>query len=110
MVIQPALASLVEGLSTSLPLGPGDERIENPSWVVLLLSGGNHPEQTIVRPLNFKEDIPATVQSIRAILRRYGRRCATWELGPSAMPTNLRQHLLAAGLKPYQDPVAVGMV
>jgi hypothetical protein len=109
MVIQPALASLVEGLNTSLPLGPGDERIENPSWVALLRSGGDHPEQTSVRPLNFKENVPATVQSIRGTLRRYGRRCATWELGPSAMPANLRQQLLAAGLKPYQDPIVVGM-
>jgi hypothetical protein len=105
-----ALASLVEGLNTSLPLGPGDERLETPAWVVVLRSGGDHPEQTVVRPLDFREDVPTTVQSIRNTLRRYGRRCATWELGPSAMPANLGQQLLAAGLKPYQDPVVAGMV
>src|SRR5438067_4882215 len=110
MVIEPALANLVEGLNTSLPLGPGDERIENDSWIVMLHSGGDHPEQTIVRPLSFKEEIPATVQSIRDTLRRYGRRCATWQFGPSAMPANLRQQLLAAGLKPYQEHNDVGMV
>src|SRR5262245_8336783 len=88
MIETKKLANLVEGLNTSLSLGKGDERIENPSWVVLLRSGGDHPEQTTVRPLHFQEDIPASVLSIRDTLHRRGPRCATWEIGPSARPAH----------------------
>lgn len=102
---------LAESLNTFMPLGPADERIETPEYVVWLGSDKLHPAFTVVQRLQIAPDrVDAVVAEIRALLAARGRAASTWEIGPSATPCDLVARLGALGFAPFEEPFATGMV
>lgn len=106
-----AALDLAESLNTHMPLGPKDERIETPEYVVWLGSDASHPAFTVVQRLRLAEHrVDAAVAEITALLASRGRAACTWEIGPSASPRDLRDRLLARGFTPFEEPFATGMI
>ncbi len=102
---------LAESLNAYMPLGPTDERIETPEYVVWLGSDKHHPAFTVVQRLQIAPDrVDAVVAEIRALLADRGRAASTWEVGPSATPANLVERLHALGFMPFEEPFATGML
>lgn len=102
---------LAESLNAYMPLGPADERIETPEYVVWLGSDKHHPAFTVVQRLQISPDrVDHVVAEIRALLASRGRAASTWEVGPSATPSNLAERLAALGFVPFEEPFATGML
>ena len=79
--------------------------------MIFLGGGGKNPAFTVVQRLRLNSaSLPAAVAEIRAILRSRGRPEATFEVGPSAEPADLRERLLALGMTRCEEPIATGMI
>ena len=104
------IRELCENANTYTPLGPGNERIVDPRFVVAL-SPGSDPHWTVVQRLRLESDeVEATVAEIRILVAQRGRTACTWEVADSATPPDLVEQLLALGCVPDSEPLAVGMV
>ncbi len=102
---------LAENSNTYTPLGPSEVRIVDPRYVVYLWGRVTHPAATVVQRLRLSpENVEETVAAVRALLAERGRPASTWEVGNSATPPGLAGRLLALGMEPYEEPLAVGMV
>lgn len=107
----PTALDIAESWNTHMPLGPDDERIETPEYVVWLGSDARHPLFTVVQRLRLSEDrVAPAVAEIRALLAARGRSSSSWEIGPSTTPPDLGDRLLANGFAPYEEPLATGMI
>jgi len=110
-VTGPTALDLAESLNTYIPLGPKDERIETADYVAWLGSDARHPLFTVVQRLRLDESrVDAAITEIRALLAERGRAASSWEIGPSATPSDLADRLLASGFTPYEEPFATGMI
>src|SRR5687768_17491834 len=104
------ILDLAECLNTHLPLGPGEERFIRPECVVWM-GGGDHPAMNVVQRFRLShDDVNRTVASVRQMFRDRGRTRMTWEVGPSSTPRDLYDRLIALGMRPYEEPLAHGMV
>src|SRR4029453_17536207 len=56
------------------------------------------------------DEIDATLEEVRALLRERGRDSTQWEVGSAAEPADLVDHLVGRGLIRDKDPVAAGLV
>ncbi|MBI4259074.1 MAG: hypothetical protein HY658_00775 [Actinobacteria bacterium] len=101
---------LAEDANSYQPLGPGEERIVEPNYI-LFLAPHPIPQATVVQRLRLNPaSVAGTVARIRDLIRERGRPAATWEVGSSATPADLADRLLQMGMVPDQEPLAVGMV
>jgi hypothetical protein len=106
----PDVLSLAENSNLHHPLGPDDERLEDPRYVVYL-GPGTFAGFTVVQRLRLRpEEVESTVAEIRAELDHRGRMERTWEVGCSATPDDLTERLLDMGMVPDREPYAVGML
>ena len=72
---------------------------------------GQHPSWNVAQRLRLTpENVDATVDEVRALLRERGRTACTWEVGSSATPSDLVERLRVRGAVDDRDPFAVGMV
>jgi hypothetical protein len=102
--------SLAENSNLHHPLGPTDERLVDPRYVVYL-GPGSFAGFTVVQRLRLQPDeVEGAVAEIRAELDHRGRMERTWEVGCSATPDDLTERLLDMGMEPDREPYAVGMV
>ena len=102
--------SLAENSNLHHPLGPTDERLVDPRYVVYL-GPGSFAGFTVVQRLRLEPDeVAATVREVREELDGRGRMERTWEVGCSATPDDLTERLLDMGMVPDREPYAVGMV
>jgi GNAT superfamily N-acetyltransferase len=102
---------LAEDLNVHTPLGPGEERVVRPGWVLYLGPGEDPHFNVALRFRLLPGEVEAAVGEVRASLARRGRNRSTFEVGPSATPGDLGQGLEALGMVPDPaDPVARGMV
>jgi len=102
--------SLAENSNLHHPLGPTDERLLDPRYVVYL-GPGSFAGFTVVQRLRLQpEEVEPTVAEVRADLDRRGRMERTWEVGCSATPGDLTERLLDLGMEPDRESYAVGMV
>lgn len=102
--------SLAENSNLHHPLGPDDERLVDPRYVVYL-GPGSFAGFTVVQRLRLQPDeVDDAVAEIRGELDRRGRMERTWEVGCSATPDDLTERLLDLGMEPDREPYAVGMV
>jgi hypothetical protein len=102
--------ALAESLNSHLPLDEGQERIVEAGYAVWL-GGVPHPSFNVVQRLRLEpEQVEPTVAEVRALLAGRGVTAATWEVGTSARPADLHERLLALGMRPDDEPLAVGMV
>ena len=69
------------------------DRVETDRFV--LVTGATWAAVTGVRT----DDVPATVDEVRAAARERGRTRVTWNIGPSSRPLDLERRLLEAGLR-----------
>ncbi len=105
------IRELAENANTYTPLGPDDERIVDPRYVIWLGAGSSDPHWTVVQRLRFgTEAIEDVVAEIRSRVREHGRTSCTWEVADSATPADVVDRLLELGCEPDSDPFAVGMV
>jgi predicted N-acetyltransferase YhbS len=108
--ISPAARELAENLNLNLPSGPRSEKIVCDRYA-LCLGGRDHPAFTVVQRLRLAgEDVAATLEEVRGLLRERDRSAASWEVGSSATPDGLVAQLKALGLRDDHDPHVVGMV
>ena len=105
------IRELCENANTYTRLGPGNERIVDPRFVIAL-SPGSGPHATVVQRLRLADDhVDESVAEIRALIVTRGRTVCHWEVGDSATPPDLVDRLLALGCVPDPDePLAIGMV
>jgi hypothetical protein len=102
--------SLAENSNLHHPLGPNDERLVDPRYVVYL-GPGSFAGFTVVQRLRLEPgEVEPAVAEIRAELDHRGRMERTWEVGCSATPDDLTERLLDMGMEPDREPYAVGMV
>lgn len=105
------LLGLAEDANTHTPLRPGEERIERDRYVVWMSASSGHAVFTVAQRLRLADDTwEAGVEEIRALLRERGRLPCTWEVGTHATPTDLADRFLAIGMRPFEEPLAIGMV
>jgi hypothetical protein len=105
------IRELAENANTYQVLGPGEERIVDPRFVIWIGAGVDDPHWTVVQRLRLAAgEVDAAVAEIRALVRSRGRTSCTWEVADSATPSDLVERLLALGCVPDGEPVAVGMV
>ena len=105
------IRELAENANTYTQLGPGDERIVDPRFVIAF-SPGSGPHASVVQRLRIaSEHVDESVAEIRAIVAGRGRTVCHWEVADSATPRDLVDRLLALGCVPDSDePLAIGMV
>jgi hypothetical protein len=105
------IRELAENANTYTRLGPGNERIVDPRFVIAF-SPGSGPHSTVVQRLRLESpDADEGVAEIRAIVSRRGRAVCHWEVADSATPPDLVDRLLELGCIPDPDePLAIGMV
>jgi len=108
MTVPEEVRRLAEDPEAFRPLESGEERIEDPRYVIQL-SQGRFPRSVGVQQLRFSEpDLDATVAEIRGLIAASGRDASTWMVGSSATPPDLGERLLAMGLS--REGEYVGMV
>ncbi len=108
MTISPRLREVAENSNAYLPLGPADMRIECARFILWC---GREPSWNAVHRLRLREDeVEATVEEVRALLRARGRTKTEWEISPSAQPPDVLDRLTTLGLRPHDEPYIVPMV
>ena len=101
---------LAENANTFTPLGSGEQRLQDPRYVVYL-GRSRQPWSTVVQRLRLEPgSVEETVREVRDLLRRFERPSSTWEIGSSATPADLGERLERLGLVPVSDPDVLGMV
>lgn len=104
------LHELAENSNTYTPLGFGQQRLEDPRFVIFL-GRSRQPWSTVVQRFRLEGDeVESMVAEVRDLLGRLERPSSTWEVGDSATPADLTERLQALGMVPDREPLAVGMV
>ena len=105
------IRELCENANTYTELGPGNERVVDPRFVIAF-SPGSGPHSTVVQRLRLASPfVDETVAEIRALVAARGRAVCHWELADSATPPDLVDRLIALGCAYDADePLAIGMV
>lgn len=91
------LSRFAEDPMTFVPPEPGQERIEDPRFVVTFHKG-SHDWSSIERVRLEKATAGSTVGHLRSLVAERGRRSSTWKVGGSATPTGLADRLVELGL------------
>jgi GNAT superfamily N-acetyltransferase len=101
---------LAEHSNAYQPLGRGEQRFEDPRFVIYL-GRGRSTWSTVVQRLRLDADeVQAAVAEVRELLARLGRPSSSWEVSSSATPADLVERLEQAGLVPDREPYVVCMV
>jgi Acetyltransferase (GNAT) family len=110
VTVAPAALELAENSNAFTPLGLGEQRLEDPRFVVYL-GKSRSPWSTVVQRFRLRaEEVESAVRDLREQLVALGRTSSTWEVGNSATPSDLCARLEALGMVPDREPFAVGMV
>ena len=105
------IRELAENANTYTRLGPRNERIMDPRFVIAL-SPGSGSHSAVVQRLRIAADqVDQTVAEIRALIAARERKVCAWEVADPATPPDLVDRLLELGCVPDPgEPFAVGMV
>jgi hypothetical protein len=104
------IRELAENANTYTPLGPDEERVVDPRYVISF-GAGNDPHFTAVQRLRIAADeVEDAVAEIRQEVAARRRRACIWEVGDSATPDDLVPRLVRLGCEPDRVSLAVGMV
>ncbi len=77
------------------------ERLRDGRFTVLFFPG---PSGQLIEAIDLGEDVAATLDEVRSLLRGRGRDRATWFVGPSSRPAGVLERLRACGLEPSYEP------
>ncbi|MFT3768976.1 MAG: hypothetical protein QM820_26345 [Minicystis sp.] len=104
------ILAIAETLNLCLPPPPDQERVIDPRWAAFI-GWEDQPQQNIVQRLRLgPDDVEPAVAEVRALFRSRKKTAITWEIGPSSMPADLVDRLLALGMVPDDEPEVAGMV
>ena len=105
------IRELCENANTYTRLGPGNDRIVEPRFVIAF-SPGSGPHSSVVQRLRIGDtEVEESVTKIRSLIAARGRTVCAWEVADSATPSDLVDRLLALGCERDPDePLAIGMV
>jgi hypothetical protein len=102
--------ALAEHSNAYTPLDHGQQRIEDPRFVIWL-GRGRSAYSTVVQRLRLAPgEVEETVEEVRDLLRRLERRAASWEVSGSATPADLVERLERLGLARDREFHVVSMV
>jgi GNAT superfamily N-acetyltransferase len=102
--------ALAEHSNAYTPLERGQQRLEDPRFVIWL-GRGHSAHSNVVQRLRLEpEEVEQAVEDVRAALARFGRTAASWEVSSSATPAGLVGRLEALGLVLDREPYVVSMV
>jgi GNAT superfamily N-acetyltransferase len=91
-------------------LEPGEERIEDPRYVISL-QPERHPWSARVQRLRLDpSEVGSAVADIRDVLTARGRSISMWSVGSSAHPADLADRLRGLGMVPEDDVGEAAMV
>ncbi len=108
--IDEPLRRLAEDPAAYLPVEPGEERIEDPRYLISL-QPGSHPWSVGVQRLRMDpSEVRSAVAEIHDVLTARGRSASMWSVGSSAMPADLPDRLQALGMVPEDGPGEAAMV
>jgi len=108
--IDEPLHRLAEDPAAYLPVEQGEERIEDPRFVISL-EPESHPWSVRVQRLRLDPgEVESAVAEIHDVLTARGRSASMWSVGSSAMPANLPDRLQALGMAPEDSPGEAAMV
>jgi GNAT superfamily N-acetyltransferase len=110
VIVSPEVLGLAEDANTHTPLAMGHERVITDRYVLWM---GNGPELhwNVAQRFRFDHaELDAVIDEIHATLSERGRHGCTWEVGSSARPDHLPEHLLERGLVWDTEPLQIGMV
>lgn len=107
--VDPNLLALADNPNTHTPLGPGDERIVQPRFVLWM---GSHPDWNVAQRFRLTAtDLDEVMADLHRLLRERDRVRLSWEIGSQAAPAGLAELLLERGLVwDEPDPLQIGMV
>jgi GNAT superfamily N-acetyltransferase len=102
--------ALAEHSNAYTPLERGQQRLEDPRFVIWL-GRGLSAHSTVVQRLRLSAgEVEQTVDDVRTLLGRLERRTSSWEVSTSATPPDLAARLEGLGLVPDREPYVVSMV
>ena len=108
--IDEPLRRLAEDPAASLPVEPGEERIEVARYVITL-QPGSHPWSVGVQRLRLDPgEVAPAVAEIRDVMTARGRSASMWSVGSSATPSDLAERLQDLGLVPEEGSGEAAMV
>jgi hypothetical protein len=107
--VDPNLLALADNPNTHTPLGPDDERIVQPRFVLWM---GSHPDWNVAQRFRFAAtELDEVMAEVHGLLRERDRVRLSWEIGSHATPHGLAELLLDRGLVwDEPDPLQIGMV
>jgi hypothetical protein len=102
VTLSPELREFAEDPTPHTTLGPGFRRWVDDAYVLFLGPVAHFTAVSSVRT----GDVGATLDEIRTLIREHGHTRATWWIGPSSRPHDLRARLLELGLRVPEGRVA----
>ena len=108
--IPPEVVRLAEDSNAYQPLGPDEERVVTDRYV-LFFGSIAHPAANAAQRLRLDPaNVDSTVREVRSAVRHRGLDGFTWEVSSSSTPPDLVDRLMALGMAPFEEPLAVAMV
>jgi hypothetical protein len=99
---------LAEATIAYEPIADGEELVETDRYLLFLGRGDHALCNTVQRLRLTAATLGPTVEEVRAIARRHGRRAVTWEVASYAPRSNMAD-LVKFGMTPARPPAAVVM-
>jgi hypothetical protein len=102
---------VVESLNMHLPPRPGEVRVVESRFAVVLGADAD-PNVNVVQRLRFDDgDVEKAVSEVRRLAESHNRHKLTWEVSSSATPEDLHARLLDLGMRPHApDALATCML
>jgi Acetyltransferase (GNAT) family len=97
------LRAFAEDPGAFVAIGPDEERILTNRYSVTFTPGEHYWSASVQRLRFGVGEVAAGVAEIRGLVADRGRTAAAWTVGPSATPEDLRELLLAMGMKSEPD-------
>ena len=98
------LRSLAEDAVEHMEPPAGEQRMAD-DRLIATYGPAPDPQMNVVSRLRLgSSDIPAAVEEVRSWYRGLGRSACTWEVTTASTPGDLRERLLALGMRPDDEP------
>jgi hypothetical protein len=94
-----AMRSFAEDPMAHVPPERGEERIEDPRFIVTFSPGAHFWSVSVGRLRLDPDRVTPAVVEIRELIRARGRDASVWSVGPSSTPGDLAERLVELGLE-----------
>ena len=94
-----ALRSFAEDPMAHVPVGPDQERIEDPRFIVTFAPGAHFWSVSLGRLRFDADEVGPGVAEVRALIAARGRHASVWSVGGSSTPADLSARLIGLGME-----------